>query len=583
VTQGCDTRVAAVGRKPLHLSRRGAIYFVRFRIPTGLDLKLGLADLRRSLHTADPTIAKQRCLRATAWFRLIMADLAQHSSPDRAMLERAAVTFFDQLKAEIDQPRGFDDHHFDEDVAYNIEMSRARILGLDGQLVSNVFDRQVAIAAGRLADIAGGSIADLASPERLFAQQLAARAEREKLELLLHMLTHPAKPFAPQDSFFTLRPAPPVRAGSIAQTVTPAGPTLKETVTDYLRRRGEDGVGKSMVVEVGRALRWLQEKLGPERAMDDIRKEDLRGFRDDLVRLNVRMRGTNVAFADRITLSQSDRITSHTAGRYWRSVLAFFNWSAQEGVCTTNPAEGLKLAARKGEVKRTPEQFSTAELETLFQTPLFAGFKSMSRLLQPGERHRRLDHFWSALLPMYTGLRAGELAQLLPSDFKFDAEVPHLRVSTTDDAGNVTKTTKTASSIRDVPIAPPLLELGLAEFVASRGGSKADRLFNGIRLGANRQSDGLTKFWTRYLKTFGLWKPGRSTHVWRHTLIACLRAMGAAEEDVAAFVGHSLRTVTSGYGGAYPLKRKMTTALLIDYGFDVVMALGGPYDPKLHR
>ncbi|MEQ1494892.1 MAG: tyrosine-type recombinase/integrase, partial [Novosphingobium sp.] len=183
------------------------------------------------------------------------------------------------------------------------------------------------------------------------------------------------------------------------------------------------------------------------------------------------------------------------------------------------------------------------------------------------------------------GLRAGELSQLLPGDFDFSAEVPHLKVRRVDETGATIKSTKTDGSVRDVPLAPVLLQLGLAEFVAQR--AKVDRkrrVLHEFNLGSRgRTSDGMTKFWGAYLRAHDLWKPGRSTHVWRHTLIANLRANGVPIEDIAAFVGHKQQSVTASYGGDYPLERKLKTALAIDYGFDVISAAGGDYDVKRHR
>ena len=146
------------------------------------------------------------------------------------------------------------------------------------------------------------------------------------------------------------------------------------------------------------------------------------------------------------------------------------------------------------------------------------------------------------------------------------------------------KTAKTPSSIRDVPLSPMLLELGLAEFVSRRAKSRPkDRIFSEFRLGTHgRKSDGMTKFWNHYLKAHGLWKVGRATHVFRHTLSACLKANDVPEEDIGAVLGHSRQTVTAGYGGALPLTRKRKTILSLDFEFDVVAALGGPYDPKVH-
>jgi integrase len=150
-----------------------------------------------------------------------------------------------------------------------------------------------------------------------------------------------------------------------------------------------------------------------------------------------------------------------------------------------------------------------------------------------------------------------------------------------DGDGKFEKTTKNEASIRDIPLAPVLIALGLEQFVRNR--AKLDRLFIEFRFGsAGRKSDGATKFWLRYLKKFGLWKPGRSTHVWRHTVAAFLRSNGVSDEDIGAFIGHSGKTVTSGYGGPQPLARKALTLSKLNYGFDILDVLGGTFVKTKH-
>lgn len=186
---------------------------------------------------------------------------------------------------------------------------------------------------------------------------------------------------------------------------------------------------------------------------------------------------------------------------------------------------------------------------------------------------------------LYSGLRAGEFSQLLPSDFVFEADIPHLKVQTDDAAGVKTKSAKSTSSIRDVPLHPDLLRLGLREIVERRAKLKPhERVFREFRLGADgRNSDGMTKFWGSYLKRIGLWKPGRSTHVFRHSFAACLRANEVGEDEIGALLGHAPQSVTGGYGGAFPLPRKRKALQSLDYSFDVTNALGGDYVETLHR
>ena len=58
------------------------------------------------------------------------------------------------------------------------------------------------------------------------------------------------------------------------------GRTLETLTKDYLRRKELTGVGPSQLTELTRALGWMREELGDDRAITDVTKDDLRAFRD---------------------------------------------------------------------------------------------------------------------------------------------------------------------------------------------------------------------------------------------------------------------------------------------------------------
>jgi integrase len=169
-------------------------------------------------------------------------------------------------------------------------------------------------------------------------------------------------------------------------------------------------------------LGWLQERFGPERDISSIQKRELATFRDDLARLDVTQRGRRAPFEGRLTNKAADQIRSVTALRYWRSVQAFFAWAVSEGFVDADPSSGLLMQARKGETKRSPKPFSQAELREFCKTPLYSGYRSPKHVLEKGTCHRRTGRWWSAVVMMFTGLRAGELSQLLALDFDFAAD-----------------------------------------------------------------------------------------------------------------------------------------------------------------
>lgn len=574
------------GPRPVHLSRRGAVYVARFRLPSDLAKRLGIAEVRRSLLTKDLAEARRRCLLAAAWFSTAVEQLRGMTDLSRSDLEKAVRVFFERLQQEVDQPREIPADHFDREVDFQLEATRNRIAVLDGQLIANQFSPAVQWNAEELVRLLGATLPDLTEQLRLVAMQLAARAEREQMQYLTHQLTSPATVFAPSDQLF-LPGAPtssPTALHSPQITPTTSGKTLSEASAEYLRKKKIKGVGLSQITELERSLGWLQEVLGADRRLPTVTKDEMRTFRDDLERLEVSLRGRRAPFKDRLTNDPTKQIRSVTSTRYWKAIQSFFEWCTVELSLPADPTLGLKIEKRKHEQPESPEPFSEDELRKFLQTPVFAGYKPIKHFSTPGPCRKRGPQFWAGILPLYTGLRAGEFTQLLPSDFVFDHEIPHLKVQEVDGSGEKVKSTKNLASIRDVPLAPDLLTLGLREYVERRAKRfPKDRVFSYFRTGTQgRKSDGMSKFWLAYLKLFGLWKPGRATHVMRHTIIARLRALEIAEEDISAFVGHSGKTMTSRYGGAYPLARKAGTAAKLNYGFDLVAAVGGPYDSTQH-
>jgi integrase len=501
-------------------------------------------------------------------------------SPTRADLEHAAQQFFARLRDGLDQPRHFHDDFMELEVAQAMETSRDKIEELDEQLIRNEFGGTVSQAADEMLSGSGINVQELEPRLQIAARQLAARALREQWRLYVHQLSNPGSSFE-ADALFVAAPALVPPMPSMACETPPRsmmpGQTLASAVTDYLAAK-RPTVGQSQLAEVARALGWLEEVLGKEIALAAIGKEALRGFRDDLTRIKVGLRGRKLPFRERLTNQIDQQILSQTFLRYWKSVQAFFRWCNSEGLRDDDPAATLVLKARKQDQAHSPEPFSEPELRKLFATPIFTGFKAPKSFTMAGDCHHRGGHWWFPVLALHSGMRAGEISQLLPEDFVFDAEIPHVRVREEDASGKRVKQAKSAAAIRDIPVHPNLIALGLQAFVAAqKKGSPKGRVFRAFNLGTgDRISDGATRFWRKYFKQYGLHKQGRSTHVFRHTFAAALRNAGASDEDVGAILGHAAKTVTAGYGGGQSLARKAKTLALLDYAFDVVEALGGP-------
>ena len=547
-----------------------------------------MVEFRRSLLTRNSEAARIECLRVTAWFRATMERLREMPDATAADFEEAARSYFSRLVADLDRPRSFspDPHEFDVGVDYSLHLNDERQTELADQLKRNEFDGHVYGHALALAELLGFKFDALTLHQQTQISRLAVRAEIAQSELFRHQITSPLEPFETSDPLFH---GPRTATDPEPQLPRPPTPpkatSLKTGAEEYVGRKRAKGITESQIAELERALGWLQEVAGPEASLLDVTKEMLRRFRTDLSRRNVTLRGRRVPFRHGLTDEPEHQIQFQTAIRYWGSVQAFFAWTFSEGLSPVDPAAGLIMDRPKSITKRSPKSFDADELKRLFQTPLFAGHKSSKRVTEPGTCLVRDGRWWFAVLAMHSGARAGELCQLLPTDFAFDDPVPHWKLQLEDGDNKKTKTLKTKTSIRDVPIHPRLLELGLREFVTARAKRRpGQRILHEFRLGTQgRTSAGATRFFTDYFKKSGLHSQGRATHVWRHTVTDCLRENAVPDEDIGAFLGHSSGSQTSKYGSAQSLKRKRETILKLDYGFDVVAALGGPYSATEHR
>jgi integrase len=161
------------------------------------------------------------------------------------------------------------------------------------------------------------------------------------------------------------------------------------------------------------------------------------------------------------------------------------------------------------------------------------------------------EYFWVPLLSAFTGARQGELVTLTLGRVGTEAGGVHvLRVL--DDAA------KNANSIRVVPIADRLIELGFLEYVQTVRNLAATLLevkFHDIPLfpfrkrGATFDLDpgkNVCRFFGEYLKDTGLKKTDvapsdrlKVFHSFRHTVVSILDAQGVSFRDIQKLIGHA--------------------------------------------
>lgn len=198
--------------------------------------------------------------------------------------------------------------------------------------------------------------------------------------------------------------------------------------------------------------------------------------------------------------------------------------------------------------------YTAAELQRLFQSPVWRGCASLTRRAQPGTFIYPDARFWCPLIALLAGMRREEICQLKGDDFDWYGDIFFVRIQPTEG-----RRVKSASSMRDIPIHSELIRIGLPEFVAyRRSGFLFPELvptrFAGVR------GDSLGKWFHRYRRSavVGLCRQETDFHSFRRTFTQMLRAAGVPLDHIKPITGHQETDMTLlHYAPAFSLQQKL--------------------------
>lgn len=227
-------------------------------------------------------------------------------------------------------------------------------------------------------------------------------------------------------------------------------------------------------------------------------------------------------------LSQQ-RLSATTIGNIFRLLNSCLQKAVDSGQIEKNPCVGVRLP-RKALKER--KSFTKKERKQL-----------ISNISSRNE-----DTQLTILLPMYTGLRVGELCALRMKDIDLENETLQVRETVqrirTVDGRNKTEviisSAKSAESIREIPL-PPLLVPLLRQRKLSRGN-------NAFLMGEGNKAVEPRTIQRRFhdeLKKAGLQTCGM--HTLRHTFATMCLEAGADIVTISELLGHSSTAVTFRY------------------------------------
>lgn len=207
-----------------------------------------------------------------------------------------------------------------------------------------------------------------------------------------------------------------------------------------------------------------------------------------------------------------------------------------DGYIQRNPAHKKAPKSEDDGSKRPPYEFD--ELKQLFTSSYFK-----YDFWHSPARHKP-SRFWSPLIALYTGCRAGEIACLQVKDVRQEEGIWYISINTDAD-----KSVKTMSAVRDIPIHDALLKMGFIEYVKGLKTAGEKQLFPDINIDRRSKVSGaISNPYGRYVETLGLKKDGKSFHSFRDNFSDACVNMGLDDRTTDRLLGHKMQGQKKHYG-----------------------------------
>lgn len=241
------------------------------------------------------------------------------------------------------------------------------------------------------------------------------------------------------------------------------------------------------------------------------------------------------------------RMSGTRADAYVAKLSEAFGWAVRRDLMPRNPAAGL--VERKKKITREQDErdeFSDENLRRIFSAPWFTTGKG-KRTRAGTYRDFQPFYFWLPVMAIFTGGRLNELAQLHLKDVTRTARGTWFLDFNLVGGGKIDepdKRLKTVNSIRQVPMHPELVRLGLPEYARALASAGYDRLFPELRFDRVKSfgKAGGSWFNERFLGTqLKISRNGKQTfHSFRHNFISALYRLDPApgEFTINELSGH---------------------------------------------
>jgi integrase len=496
---------------PSNITRRGTIYYFRARVPKDYVAAYGRTIVSLSLRTSDSKLALTR-------------------ARERAIeLERELQALREQASVRADfEPKGTLLHLADADIDALCARYRAAMLASDEvQRIKGLTPTQVEVDLDLYASAlpsmrqayAAGNLAPVVPNLQQFLNSIGVRVPRQS-----PAFNRLAARF--QQTEIEVYDALLQRRHGVAVPIPVAPPDqmrLREVLDCWKSRSASRDPKTVRSFEQAFELFAAHCQVATARL---IRKPDAVAFRNALL--------------------AGGKHSAVTISKLLSFLRAAFQAAVDDGLLELNPFDGVRVIVQEtASVDKSRLPFSVEQLNRIFTGPIYRpDFVPRPSL---GTACR-----WLPLLALFQGARLEELAQLEITDIGKDPKLGYfLRITNAGD-----RRLKTASSRRDIPVHPMLVELGFIDYV---GKCKPGRLFPALRKDKyGRLGTQYSTWFGRYMDDLGLVDPQLVFNSFRHSFIEECKSKvheGVPSEVREAMVGHlSPKQIEMTYGKAvYPL------------------------------
>lgn len=528
-----------------HLILRGRVFHFRRAVPADMRPLMRRRELSCSLRTSDLVDAKHRALR----LYLAADDLFQRV--------RASPMLTDDQLAHLVQ-----DYYSSVIERENRTRLKGRLTPEDvrvatlGRLEKMVEDARLALARNDFAH--AQAVGRLLLQKRGITTETTEERSRVGQAMLRAMIEVFSALSARYEGDFNYEPKDKLlrqeleKLDADAPQKSPrksAGPLLSTVTATFPKQQIDIKVWERQTAAQARKSYELFVQIAGDRPVTNYTREDAGYFRETLQRLpalyakSAKYRGMTVNEISSACTDDEPRIQQKTVKRHFSALSSLWEDLIAKGAVDANIFGGFRFKSNK-KASEDRSMWADAELQPLFASPVWSGCLSAGRRSTPGSLIIKDAKYWVPLIGLYSGMRQEEICQLHLEDIEREEAITFFNLN-----DRPPRKLKNRNAVRRVPVHSKLIELGLMKRLKELSLKRETLLFPELKPGGadDRLGHDFSKWFTRYRKNIGIYRPGLDFHSLRHTATTLMHRAGVERTLIDELTGHSTAGETSRY------------------------------------